>query len=63
MWTVPGLHWQVGGAFVIAVVAVLAGLACYIYCRITRPAFFRKQTLTRAAPALTPDPSLPKEAR
>ena len=60
MWTVPGLHWQVGGAFVIAVVAVLVGLACYIYCRITRPAFFRKQTLTRATPTLTPDRSLPK---
>jgi hypothetical protein len=40
MWTVPGLHWQVGGAFVIAVIAVLIGLACYIYCRITRPAFW-----------------------
>jgi amino acid transporter len=63
MWTVPGLHWQVGGAFVIAAIAVLAGLACYIYCRITRPAFFRKQTLTRATPTLTPDPSLPKEVR
>jgi amino acid transporter len=63
MWTVPGLHWQVGGAFVIAAIAVLVGLACYIYCRITRPAFFRKQTLTRATPTLTPDPSLPKEVR
>ena len=63
MWTVPGLHWQAGGAFVIAVIAVLVGLACYIYCRITRPAFFTKQTLTRATPTLTPDPSLPEEAR
>ena len=54
MWTVPGIHWQVGGAFVIAVIAVLAGLACYACCRITRPAFFRKQTLTRATPTLTP---------
>ena len=63
MWTVPGIHWQVGGAFVIAVIAVLIGLACYIYCRITRPAFFTKQTLTRATPTLTPDPSLPEEGR
>jgi hypothetical protein len=54
---------QVGGTFVIAVIVVLVGLACYIYCRITRPAFFRKQTLTRATPTLTPDPSLPEEAR
>jgi hypothetical protein len=22
MWTIPGIHWQVGGAFVIAVIAV-----------------------------------------
>jgi amino acid transporter len=63
MWVVPGLRWQVGGAFVIAVIAVLIGLACYLYCRITRPAFFKKQTLTRATPTLTPDPSLPEEAR
>jgi hypothetical protein len=30
-------------------------VACYAYCRITRPAFFKKQTLTRATPRLTPD--------
>ncbi len=55
MWTVPGFQWQIGGAFVIAVIAVLVGVACYLYCRFTRPAFFRKQTLTRATPTLTPD--------
>jgi hypothetical protein len=55
MWTIPGIGWQVGGAFVIAVIAALAGVACYVYCRITRPAFFKKQTLTRATPTLTPD--------
>jgi amino acid transporter len=55
MWTIPGIGWQVGGAFVIAVIAALAGVACYAYCRITRPAFFKKQTLTRATPTLTPD--------
>jgi predicted peroxiredoxin len=55
MWTVPGIHWQIGGAFVIAVIAVLVGVACYIYCRITGPAFFMEQTLTRATPTLTPD--------
>jgi amino acid transporter len=55
MWTIPGLGWQVGGAFVIAVIAALAGVGCYLYCRITRPAFFRRQTLTRATQTLTPD--------
>jgi hypothetical protein len=55
MWMVPGIYWQIGGAFVIAIIAVLVGVACYIYCRITRPAFFMKQTLTRATPTLAPD--------
>src|SRR5207344_557657 len=39
MWTVPGLHWQIGGAFVIAVAAGLAGLVFYLYCKIANPAF------------------------
>ncbi len=55
MWTVPGIHWQIGGAFVIAVGAAIAGVLFFIYNRITAPAFFRKQTLTRATPTLVPD--------
>jgi len=55
MWTVPGLHWQVGGAFVIAVGAAIAGLIFFAYCRATGPAFFKKETLTRATPTLVPD--------
>jgi amino acid transporter len=55
MWTVPGLRWQVGGAFVIAVAAALLGVLLAIYCRIKDPAFFKKQTLTRATPTLVPD--------
>src|SRR5215468_4157050 len=57
MWTVPGLHWQIGGAFVIAVVAALAGLAFYLFCRFVRPGapFFKGQTLTRSTPTLVPD--------
>jgi amino acid transporter len=57
MWTVPGLHWQIGGAFVIAVVAALAGVVFYLFCRYVRPgaAFFKRQTLTRATPTLVPD--------
>ena len=54
-WTVPGIHWQIGGAFVIAAVAALVGLALYFYCRIADPAYFRKETLTRATPTLVPD--------
>ncbi len=55
MWTVPGIHWQIGGAFVIAVGAAIFGLLFFIYCRITQPAFFRKETLTRSTPTLNPD--------
>jgi amino acid transporter len=57
MWTIPGLHWQVGGAFVIAVCAGLAGVVFFLYCRYVRPgpAFFKGQTLTRSTPTLVPD--------
>jgi len=55
-WTVPGLHWQIGGIFIIAFLAALAGVICFIFMRVTAPAFFRKETLTRATPTLVPDP-------
>jgi amino acid transporter len=54
-WTVPGIHWQIGGAFVIAAGATLVGLVFFIYNRIAAPAFFRKETLTRATPTLVPE--------
>ena len=55
MFTVPGLHWQVGGAFVIVFLSIVAGLIFFTYCRVTRRAFFKKETLTRATPTLVPD--------
>jgi amino acid transporter len=55
MWTVPFIHWQIGGAFVIAVAAALIGVIVYLYCRFVNPSFFRKQTLTRATPTLVPE--------
>ena len=54
-WTVPGLHWQVGGVFVIVFCSWLAGLVFFIYMRVVHPAFFHKETLTRATPTLVPD--------
>ena len=54
-WTVPGLHWKVGGIFLIALMAAVAGVLGFAYMRITAPAFFRKQTLTRSTPTLVPD--------
>jgi amino acid transporter len=47
MWTVPGLNWRIGGIFIIAALATLAGVICFVFMRVTAPAFFRRQTLTR----------------
>ncbi len=55
MFTVPGLHWQIGGVFVIAFISALLGLIIFIVLRITQPPFFKGQTLTRSTPTLVPD--------
>ncbi len=57
-WTVPGLHWEIGGIFLIAFFAAVAGVAGFFYMRATRPAFFRGETLTRSTPTLVPDPDV-----
>ena len=54
-WTVPGVHWEIGGIFLIALGAAIAGVLVFVYMRITEPAFFRKETLTRSTPTLVPD--------
>jgi hypothetical protein len=54
-WTVPGLRWQIGGIFIIAVVSALVGVLGFIFMRLTAPAFFKKETLTRGTPTLVPD--------
>src|ERR1700734_3190892 len=56
-WTVPGLRWHVGGIFVIALGAALVGVLGFVFMRVTAPAFFKKQTLTRGTPTLVPDES------
>ena len=48
-------NWHVGGSFVIAFLAALAGVLVYIYMRLTAPAYFKKETLTRSTPTLVPD--------
>jgi amino acid transporter len=55
VWTVPGIHWQIGGAFVIAAVGALIGVVLLIAMRIVAPAFFKKKTLTRATPTMVPE--------
>ncbi len=54
-WTVPGLHWKIGGIFIIAFLSALAGVIAFVMMRVTAPPFFRKQTLTRATATLAPD--------
>jgi amino acid transporter len=51
-WTVPVLHWQIGGTFIIAVLAAAAGVIGFAFMRILAPAYFRRQTLTRTNPLL-----------
>jgi amino acid transporter len=55
-WTLPfSPHWQIGGAFLVVFFSGLVGLAVYIYQRVTAPAYFKKQTLTRSTATLVPD--------
>jgi amino acid transporter len=54
-WTVPGLHWEIGGIFLIAFGAAVAGVLFAIYMRITAPPYFKGETLTRSTPTLVPD--------
>jgi amino acid transporter len=51
-WLVPGLHWRIGGIFIIAALAAAAGVLSFVFMRVTAPAFFRRETLTRTTPAL-----------
>jgi amino acid transporter len=55
LFTVPGLHWQIGGVFVIVLLSALVGLVFWAYLRITQPAYFKRETLTRSTPTLVPD--------
>jgi amino acid transporter len=54
-WTVPVLHWQIGGVFIIAFLAAVAGVASFAFMRATAPAFFSRETLTRTTPVLVFD--------
>ncbi len=48
-------NWHIGGVFMIFFLSAVAGLLAFAYMRLTAPAFFRKETLTRATPTLVPD--------
>jgi amino acid transporter len=58
-YTIPGLHWQVGGVFVIVFLATLIGFVIWLALRISQPAYFKGQTLTRSTPTLVPESEQP----
>jgi amino acid transporter len=51
-WTVPGLHWRIGGIFIIAALAAVAGVMGFTFMRVTGAAYFRRGALTRTSPVL-----------
>jgi amino acid transporter len=51
-WTIPVLNWEIGGSFLIAALAALSGVVAFAFMRVTSPAYFRRETLTRTSPAL-----------
>jgi amino acid transporter len=53
LWFYP--NWHVGGAFMLFFLAAIAGILAAIYMRVTAPAYFKKETLTRSTPTLVPD--------
>jgi amino acid transporter len=58
-WLMPVWpHWHIGGAFLIAFLAALAGVIVWIYMRIVSPAYFHGETLNRVTPTLVPDPDV-----
>ena len=46
-WTVPGVHWHVGGAFVLAFGSVVLGFVLYFVYKAIAPAYFRGEVLNR----------------
>jgi amino acid transporter len=54
-WTVPGIHWVIGGTFITGVGSLLAGVILMIVCRVVIPAFFRGETLNKNTPILVPE--------
>jgi amino acid transporter len=54
-FTVPGLHWEIGGVFVIVFITALVGFLIWLALRVTMPAYFQGRTLTRSTPTLVPD--------
>jgi amino acid transporter len=54
-WTIPGVHWRVGGVFLIDIGAVVLGLVLMVLYARVRPPFFRGEVLNQSTPTLVPE--------
>ena len=53
-WTVPGIHWEIGGVFLLDAGTVLLGLILMVVYAQMRPAYFRGEVLNRDTPTRVP---------
>jgi amino acid transporter len=53
-WTVPIIHWQIGGVFVLDIGAVILGIVLMVVYASLRPAYFRGEVLNRDTPTRVP---------
>ncbi len=54
-WTVPGVHWHIGGAFLLAAGSMVLGVVCLYIYRAVNPPFFRGEVLNRNTMTLVPE--------
>jgi amino acid transporter len=54
-WRVPGVHWEIGGAFLLAAGSILIGIVFMFAYRSVAPSFFRGEVLNRATMTLVPE--------
>jgi amino acid transporter len=54
-WTVPGVHWHVGGAFLLAAGSLLLGVILMLIYRAVAPPFFKGEILNRNTMTLVPE--------
>jgi hypothetical protein len=54
-WRVPGLHWQVGGSFLLAAGSLLIGFLIIIVYPAISPPFFKGEVLNANTATLVPE--------
>ena len=54
-WTIPGLHWQIGGTFLLAAGSILVGIVLMLVYTPFSPPFFRGEVLNVTTATLVPD--------